>query len=112
MILEGDMHRAVSGFALFTGFISLGYLGIHYKKINYKGGAPTIIGTLFLFLGVLSLILNIEEYGIAKLTSEWTGLFFEAFLITFGLFLLRSGRKIHALKTLVGCSSDKQAKNA
>jgi hypothetical protein len=95
MMIEGDMHRAVSGLVLFGSIMAIGFLGLYYRKTGYQGGAPSIIGVVMLFVGVLSLVANIEEHGITRLNTVWGSVVFEFLLFTGGFFLIRSGHKSH-----------------
>lgn len=100
MILEGDTHRAISGFALFIGFIVLGLAGKKFHATNYKGGASSIIGAVLLCFGIVKIILELEEYGISYLDKAAVGgLIFSLLCIVGGIFLLRSGHKIHMSRT-------------
>jgi len=95
MVLRGDTYHFIFGFTVSIGIISLAYLSKKYHEINYKGGAPSIIGALLFFIGIISIVARLEEHGLGQLNSAIGGSIFGLLCIIGGFFLVRSGHRIH-----------------
>lgn len=71
-----------------------GALGLEYTTRQYKGGAPTIIGAIFVLLGVQFMVLALEQHFHG--TDAWflrgSAIGMIVFLLP-GIVLLRYGHK-------------------
>ena len=83
-------------FSIALSFVILGGLGLEYVKRQYKGGAPTIVGTIFGLLGLQFLVLAVEQYlrGLDAELVRGGALATVTFLVP-GIILLRYGHKAH-----------------
>jgi hypothetical protein len=75
------------------GLIVLSYCGLRYLRDGYRGGAFSIVGALFLLMGIYGIAITIETFTTNKeAIYELTGAFI---IVVGGGLLLKAGHDRH-----------------
>ncbi len=83
-------------FSIALSFVVLGALGKEYIRQHYHGGAPSIIGVIFVLIGLQFMVMTLEQYfhGFDDELVRGGAIAVLVFLLP-GIVLLRYGHKAH-----------------
>ena len=88
----------ISGVTAAVSVIVLGGLGLKSVEINYRGGAPSVIGCILVVLGFFTFAQKLDELFFSEPERIFIGFTAGFLLLSMGIILLRSGHKYHKLQ--------------
>jgi len=96
--MGGHLDRPVTSFSLSINLLVAGFLTQKGIKNHYKGGASTVIGVLFIFLGLFAIGNSIDNYLASADIDPLENFSACLFFTLIGIVLVKSGHDLHKLK--------------
>jgi len=96
--IGGHLDRPVTSFGLSINLLIAGFLAQKGIENHYKGGASTVIGVLFIFLGLFAIGSSIDNYLASADIDPLENFSASLFFTLIGIALVISGHKHHKLK--------------
>lgn len=93
--IGGNLDNPVTSMGLSASLIAVGFLTQKGIEWQYKGGASTVIGILFIFFGLFAIFNSADEYFVSGTSRPAEHYGVTLFFLIVGFVLVYSGHNHH-----------------